>query len=223
MLFKKFIGRCYKNIKLVKFQSKWRNLNRHNYTEAKNIFPINCVSVGKYTYGNLFIKTYNRPDEKLIIGNFCSIAEGTRFVLGGGHDHQNISSYPFKYYILSRKENEAITKGSIIIEDDVWIGYGCLILSGVTIGQGAVIGAGSVVAKNVPPYAVYAGYEIKKYRFDTNIIERMTKFDWSTVGRHEILKNMDSIYSLPDEDLFNSDFYKDHLKQREGCGIHSRT
>ena len=76
---------------------------------------------------------------------------------------------------------EALSKGKIIVEDDVWIGMNAIILSGVKIGKGAVIGAGSVVSKDIPPYAIAVGNPCKvvKYRFSENIINKIKelKFD----------------------------------------------
>ena len=86
--------------------------------------------------------------------------------MDAGHTLNNISTYPFKTALLNYKNEEAISKGNIIIDDDVWIGFGATIMSGVHIGQGAVIAAGSVVTKDVPPVAVAAGNPV---RFIKNI------------------------------------------------------
>ena len=82
-----------------------------------------------------------------------------------------------------------------VIEDDVWIGYGATILSGVTIGKGAIIGANSIVAKDVPPYAIYVGDKIIKYRFKEDIIEKLLKTDLSKLTKEKIINNIDVIYT----------------------------
>lgn len=79
--------------------------------------------------------------------------------------------------MIYHNEFDGVCKGPIIIEDDVWIGFGAIILSGVTLGKGCVIGAGSVVTKNVPPYAIYAGNRVVKYRFNENVIKKLMKFN----------------------------------------------
>ena len=103
-------------------------------------------------------------------------------------------------------------KGPIIVGDDVWIGLNSIILSGVTIGQGAVIGARSVVAKDVPPYAVYVGNKVVKYRFNDDIIQKLLKFDYSKLTDEDIKENRELLNKEIDESFFETNFYKNHLK-----------
>ena len=107
-------------------------------------------------------------------------------------------------------EDEAITKGPIIISDDVWIGFGCLILSGVKIGQGAVVAAGSVVTKDIEPYAIVGGTPAKfiKYRFDKEIRDKLLKIDFSKIDDNFILENKEHLY-----DEINADNIDEFLKQ----------
>ena len=210
--FVKFISRY---VRLYIHKRKWRKRNLHNFTTAENIFPIEKVSVGKYTYGPLNILHYGNNAEQIKIGNFCSIAKDVKFILGGEHEYVTLSTYPFKRMILNSNVIEAKSKGPIIIGDDVWIGYGSIILSGVTIGQGAIIGAGSIVSKDVPPYAIYAGNRIVKYRFDANTIEKLLNFDFSSLDEFEIQNNIDLLYSKIDDNFFDSIFYKQHIKNKE--------
>lgn len=159
---------------------KWRKKNPHNLTIPMRLFPLDKVTVGKRTYGHLNVYTDNNEASYLKIGNYCSLAYNTRFVLDGGHDYKKFSTYPF-YAVVYRKGVEATTKGPIIVEDDVWIGQDCLILSGITLGRGCVIGAGSIVTKDIPPYAIYAGGRIVKYRFDESVIEKLKKIDFNAI------------------------------------------
>lgn len=159
-------------IKLEEFKREWRRDNKHNNTRAGRIFPKDKVVVGHYTYGTMNVFSYGNAGEHLKIGNYCSIAGETKFLLSGEHDYHRLSTFPFSKVALHRAP-EAISKGPIIIDDDVWIGYGCIILSGVHIGRGAVIGAGSVVHQDIPPYAVYAGGRIVKYRFENNVVDQL--------------------------------------------------
>ena len=92
------------------------------------------------------------------IGKFCSIAANLIIFLGGNHPYGEITTYPLKLIFSELKDihdSKYYTKGNVIIENDVWIGENVIIMSGVHIYNGAVIGAGSVVRKNVPPYAIY--------------------------------------------------------------------
>jgi len=194
-------------IKLQIHKITWRKRNNHNYTTVKNIFPIEKVSVGKKTYGALQINTYHNPNEKITIGAYCSIGGEVKFLLGGEHPYQGLSTYPFKRYVCGSEE-DTFTKGPIVVQDDVWIGERCLILSGVTIGQGAVIAAGSVIAKDVPPYAIYAGGRIIKYRFPKENIERLMKLDYSKLDEDSILANINSLYADLESVLEDDNFVK---------------
>lgn len=185
--------------KYVKFQfynKKWRKLNKHNYTEIGNNFPLNIVSVGNKTYGTIYVKFYGNCEEKLNIGSFCSISENVTFILGGEHTINTISTYPFRAMIINHK-SEAISKGAIVIEDDVWIGYGVTIMSGVHVGRGAVIGACSVVTKDIPAYAVVGGIPAKliKYRFQKNIIEELSEINYDKLDDDMILNNELKLYA----------------------------
>lgn len=91
---------------------------------------------------------------------------------------------------------DAFSKGDIIVDDDVWIGYGATIMSGVHIGQGAVVAAGAVVTKDVPPYAIVGGVPAKviKYRFEPEMIEELLKVDYSKLTKEDIEKHIDDLY-----------------------------
>lgn len=174
-----------KYLKLFFLRRKWRKKNKHNFTIADSLFPINKVTVGDGTYGRLHIKTYNNDNENLSIGKYCSLGDCI-FMLGGEHDYSCISTYPWTKY-LKGKLDVVPSKGPIVIEDDVWIGDNCLILSGVTIGKGAVIAANTVVSKNVPSYSIFAGNpgRVIKYRFTDDVIKKLMKIDYSQICINE--------------------------------------
>jgi acetyltransferase-like isoleucine patch superfamily enzyme len=177
------------------FQRKWRNMNKHNLTVAGCCFNRSKVTVGVGTYGVLDVRHFGNPDERLSIGNYCSIGPNVVFLLGGEHDVNHISSYPFRVKLL-RESNESVTKGTIVLEDDVWIGYGATIMSGVQIGQGAVVAAGAVVTKDVPPYAIVGGVPAKviKYRFSDELIEELLKVDYGRLTKEMVEKHIDDLY-----------------------------
>lgn len=175
------------------FRKKWRKANAHNQTYVKASFDAAAVRVGNHTYGCIDAQISNGG--KLTIGHYCSIAEGVKFLVSADHPLDRISTYPFLSKLLTG-EPEATSKGDILVEDDVWIGYGATILSGVRIGQGAVVAAGAVVAGDVPPYAIAGGVPAKviKYRFEPEMIEELMKIDYSRLDEPMIRAHADDLY-----------------------------
>lgn len=188
-------------IKLIRFQILWRHNNPNNYTDAECIFPMNCVTVGYKSYGGLNVYSYsNGKDEKLQIGNFVSIANNVSFILGGNHNIDTVTSYPLKSFILNDYFKDSFSKGPIVIEDEVWIGFGVTITSGVRIGKGAIIATRSVVVKDVPPYSIYGGNPAKliKYRFDEVLIAKLLQVDLQSFSKEFIANNIDCFYTKID-------------------------
>ena len=169
------------------------------------------IEVGDYTIYNDFIADpllfeknnvlYHYPihREKLIIGKFCSIACGTKFLFNcANHTQKSLSTYTFPlFYEEWELEKSNITtawdnKGDIVIGNDVWIGYEAVIMAGVHIGDGAIIAARAVVTKDVPPYTIVGGTPAKEIRkrFDAEVIEQLLIqkwWDWSTDKIHQCL------------------------------------
>ena len=195
IIYQNTIKECFLKIKFVLFRIIWRKRNLKNFTKVMNFFPIEDVKVGDYSYGELNIIKFNRKS-KLKIGCYCSIGQNVSFVLDADHLLDSISTYPFKALLLNTEKYEASSKGDIIIDDDVWIGYGATIMSGVHIGQGAVVAAGSLVTKNIPPYAIVGGIpaRIIKYRFNLNIINEMVKIDYSKLNKAIIESHLEELY-----------------------------
>lgn len=184
--------------RLRKAQFLWLKNNRHNKTRMGNYFPADRVSVGRYTYGNLVVHHFEAEGEGLQIGDFCSIGPDVEFFLGGEHHPRYLSNYPFGLYFTEMKcfENmDRTSKGRIIVDDDVWIGAHSLIMSGVHIGRGAIVGAGTVVAKDVPPYAIFVNGRIIKYRFQDNTIQKLMKLDYSKLDVDFLKNNGDLFYT----------------------------
>lgn len=176
-------------------EKKWKKQNANNFTVLKSYIPLNSVSVGNYSYGEI---TVLRLDEQsvLSIGNFCSIAPNVTFLMGAEHQLSSISSYPFKSKMVENRNIDAFGKGNIIVNDDVWIGFGATILSGIRIGQGAVIAAGAVVTKDVPPYAIVGGVPAKiiKYRFSPEMVKELLKVDYSQLTEEMIKQHLGDLY-----------------------------
>lgn len=198
-------------IKQERLNKQWRKKNAHNFTTVKSIFPIDRVVVGKGTYGSLDVELYGSEQASVEIGNYCSIARDVRFIADGGHELGNSSLYPFSVRYLG-EVSEATTKGPIRVGDDVWIGERSMILSGVTIGQGAVIAAGSIVTKDVPPYGIFAGGKVIRYRFSDEEIQKLLKFHYEKITDEDIKKSANDFYKSP-EDFFVSELYKKYADE----------
>ena len=185
----------YNMYKLHRFQGNWKKNNPENFTTVNNIFDTKLVKVGNASYGELNIVSFARKN-KLYIGNFVSIAQEVAFILDAEHYTDHISTYPYKVKYLGIEKEESFGKGDIIVDDDVWIGYRSIIMSGVHIGQGAVVAAGSVVTKDVPPYAIVGGVPAKviKYRFTPEVIAELMKVDYSKLDRSAIEQHVDDLY-----------------------------
>lgn len=163
----------------------------------KNVIKAKNIHVGNYTYYDCpsgdplefetknVLFNYEIFGDQLIIGNFVSIAEGATFIMGvANHRLNSISTYPFN--IMNEKWPKNSTphikelphKGDIVIGNDVWIGHKATIMPGVKIGDGAIIGAYSVVAKDIPPYAIAVGNPVRvvKYRFEDEMIDLLLKY-----------------------------------------------
>ena len=182
-------------IRLYFFRKKWRKKNSHNTTIELNEFFADSVTVGKYTYGGLRVINYNE-NERLRIGSYCSIAQEVTFILNADHRTDTISTFPFKVKVLG-ESLEGTSKGDIIVADDVWIGYRATILSGVHIGQGAVIAAGAVVTKDVPPYAIVGGVPARviKYRFPEEMVGELMRIDYSKLTEEMVREHIEDLYS----------------------------
>ena len=180
-------------IKRLWFRRKWRKQNRHNLTTAKNCFNARWVTVGNGTYGELDVRHFGTPAERVVIGNYCSIGPECVFMTGGEHRYDGVSTYPFRVK-LGLCDNESITRGPIVLEDDVWLGFRCTVMSGVTIGRGAVVAAGAVVTKDVPPYAIVGGVPAKviKYRFPETVIAEVNKLNFGALSAQQAADRIDA-------------------------------
>lgn len=149
------------------------------------------ITVGDFTYiadsefESHVTNFYPWSKDKLIIGKFCQIATGVEFIMNdANHQMSAVSTFPF--YTLDGWDMEAPSasdmpfKGNTVIGNDVWIGQNAVILPGVNIGDGAIIGANSVVGSNIAPYTIVAGNPAKviRKRFDEELIDLMLRFKW---------------------------------------------
>ena len=195
MFVSKKIKRKIKKFQENQYKKKWKQNNKHNDTRVINKFDQSKVVVGNHSYGGLKVITWGSPKEGLEIGHLVSIGDDVTFVLGGNHPYTGFSTYPFKVKFF-KEPTEAETKGPIIVEDDVWIGMNCMILSGITIGKGSIVCTGSLVTKDVEPYSVVGGVPAKfiNHRFEPSIVKDLSKLDFSKISAETVAKNKNILY-----------------------------
>lgn len=164
----------------------------------KNVVTAPNIQIGDYTYyddpvdpagfeRNNVLFNYPEFGDRLIIGKFCSIAAGTQFIMGpANHRTSSVSTYPFQVFggawaaLAPPHLDQLPRKGDIVVGNDVWIGRESVILPGVHIGDGAIIAARSVVAKDVPAYTVAGGNPVRvlKQRFPEDLVQMLLAWRW---------------------------------------------
>lgn len=184
----------------------------------KDCITVPNIIVGDYSYYDDPVDSegfernvlYNYGSDRLIIGKFCAIATGVRFIMGGAnHKLDAISTYPFP--IFGNGWESAMdqllnlpSRGDTVIGHDVWVGYESVIMPGVTVGDGAVIAAKSVVVKDVPPYAIVGGNPAKviRQRFSETEIAKLLEMSWWNWDIEKITQAIPLIMSNQIETLY---------------------
>ncbi|MBU3073909.1 CatB-related O-acetyltransferase [Clostridium estertheticum] len=182
----------------------------------KNVITRDNIKVGDYTiYNDLnndprdfeennVLYQYTVNNDKLIIGKFCSIACKAKFLMtSGNHTMKSLSNYTFPIFYeewdlpVSHITDAWDNKGDIEIGNDVWIGYDAIIMSGVKIGDGAIIATRALVTKDVPPYTIVGGVPAKviKKRYDDETISKLLKIKWWNWTYEKIQANVKYIQS----------------------------
>jgi virginiamycin A acetyltransferase len=179
----------------------------------KNTVTHPKIIVGDYTYYDdpedsenferNVLYHYSFSKDKLIIGKFCALARNLKFIMNGAnHQISGFSTYPFYIFgngweKVTPQDHELPFKGDTLVGNDVWIGYESIIMPGVTIGDGAIIAAKSVVVNNVLPYSIVGGNPAKiiKQRFTTETIKTLQEIAWWNWDINKISANLEYITS----------------------------
>ena len=190
--------------------------NDEQIVYLKNVIKNPNIEVGDFTIYNDFVHDpadfeknnvlYHYPvnGDKLKIGKFCSIACGAKFLFtSGNHTLRSLSTYTFPIFyeewgLDTKNIRDAWdNKGDIVVGNDVWIGYEAVILSGVTIGDGAIIGSRAVVTKDVPPYTIVGGVPARaiRKRFDEDTIAKLKALQWWNWDEEKIARSIAAIQS----------------------------
>lgn len=178
----------------------------------KPVVKSKLIEVGDYTYyddpdapetfeDKCVLYHYDFIGDRLKIGKFCAIAAEATFIMNGAnHALTGFSTFPFNIFGGGWEEGfvpetALVSRGDTVIGNDVWIGRGATFLPGVTVGDGAIIAAKSVVASDVPPYAVAAGNPARpiRMRFDDKTIDALEEIAWWNWPVKKITENLDAI------------------------------
>ena len=171
----------------MSFRHRLRNWrNPHNQTQlhlSQEAARFGWV-IGEFSYGRPKVR-FPESGATLSIGRYCSFADKVEILLGGNHRVDWVTTYPFSalralWPRAPRTQDYHATRGDVIVGHDVWFGSGALVLSGVTIGDGAVVAARAVVTKDVPPYAIVGGNPatVIRYRFDEPTVAALLDIAW---------------------------------------------
>lgn len=205
------------------FKKKKKYSNYFLKDNLRNEISENLAKVGKWSYGNPKIYRWNWKD-KIYIGNFCSLGPEIKIIVGGNHRKDWVTTSPLpadtfnfndNFLNAQKIKNFNYSKGDLHIENDVWIGAFSIIFSGVRLGNGSVIAAGSVVTKDVEPYTIVGGNPAKfiKKRFTKKRINFLNSSKWWELDDKKI--DLLSKYLLNENiDLFIKKF-KDLKKKKK--------
>ncbi len=184
-------------------------LGKRRPPEIHDLIRAGRVSVGRHTYPNPPPVVYYPGDTASVrIGAFTSIAEGCEILIGGEHHPEWVTTSPLRILMdLPGKftDGQPRSKGDVTIGNDVWLCKKSTVLSGVNIGDGAVVACGAVVTNDVPPYAVVGGVPARllRFRFSAEQIERLLEIAWWDWTDDQISERCDDL-SSPDIDSFIS-------------------
>ncbi len=193
--------------------SIYPNPNIKQVVYIKNVITRPNIIVGDYTYYDDIngaekfeehvTHHYEFLGDKLIIGKFCAIAKGIEFIMNGANHRMNsVTTYPFNimgggWEKFAPSLDDLPLKGDTVIGNDVWIGQNVTVLPGVHVGDGAIIAANSVVAKDVPAYCIAGGNPCKviRSRFNDELTKYLLKLKWWDWDSEKIFRNMESLCS----------------------------
>ena len=170
---------------------------------------------GRHSYGIEKIELRSwKEGAHLFIGSFCSISRNITVILGGNHKYDWTTTFPFGFIrndlfpqgsVKGSFENGELpyTNGHVIIENDVWIGEGCTIMSGIRIGSGSVIAAKSLVVKDVAPYSIVGGNPARhiKNRFPQHISNQLLEIKWWEKNDEDINKIVPLLQQQPSDEI----------------------
>lgn len=180
----------------------------------RNVVKSPLIIVGEYTYldepagaenfeRHNVLYHFDFIGDRLVIGKYCCLARQIRFLMNGAnHSLAGLSAYPFYIFggdwaAFPPPDESSTSKGDTVVGNDDWIGFGATILPGVTIGDGAIVGACSVVTRDVPPYAIVGGNPARviRTRFTDDVVAELLDIRWWDWPVEKVTANLKAIVS----------------------------
>jgi acetyltransferase-like isoleucine patch superfamily enzyme len=171
------------------------------------------LTIGRESYGTPRYLTFANDPTSVTIGAYCSIGPDVTFLLGGNHPTDRVTTFPLRerFNLPDVDDGFPSSRGDINVGNDVWIGYGATILSGVTIGHGAVVGAMSVVTKDIPSFAIAVGNpaRVVRFRLDQQTQRSVLDSRWWTMSEGELIDSVEALNDRPASEGLNEGLRND--------------
>lgn len=188
-------------MRILNFLQKLFSKKKKAVFFTKDAFQNKKYVIGDFSYGIPKV-LFENEEANLFIGKYCSISENVCIFLGGNHRYDWITTYPFSalndYFPMAKTiSGHPATNGNVTIGNDVWISRSVTIMSGINISNGAIVGANSVVTKNIGPYEIWAGNPAKfiRKRFNDETISFLMEIEWWNWEHEKIIQNLEILCS----------------------------
>jgi acetyltransferase-like isoleucine patch superfamily enzyme len=159
--------------------------------------PQDLVAIADPSYAPARLLRYSPHDPQASIGRYCSLNDASYLVTGGNHHREHVSTCLFYFTMGAGPETYSDSNGPIVIGNDVWSGFGSMVMSGVRVGDGAIIAAGAVVTKDVEPYSIVGGVPARHidYRFDEPTRSALLRIQWWNWTESKIRAHVEQLAS----------------------------
>jgi acetyltransferase-like isoleucine patch superfamily enzyme len=189
------IGRCL--VPLLRASVVQRAIRQIVNEETIYNAPQELLQIARPSFVRTRLLRYSPEDPQASVGRYCSLNDSSHLLTGGDHHSEYVSTCLFHFAMGAGPEKFADSKGPIVIGNDVWSGFGSLVLPGVTVGDGAILAAGAVVTRDVPSYAIVGGVPAKviSYRFEEPVREALLRIRWWNWTEAKVRAHIDQLAS----------------------------
>jgi virginiamycin A acetyltransferase len=189
------IGRCL--IPFLKAPVVQRTIRQIVNEETIYYASPELLRIAQPSFVRARLLRYSPDDPQASVGRFCSLNDASYLLTGGDHHTEYVSTCLFYFAMGAGPKRFADSKGPIVIGNDVWSGFGSVVLPGVTVGDGAVLAAGAVVTRDVPPYSIVGGVPAKviSYRFEEPVRAALLRIRWWDWPEAKVRAHIDQLGS----------------------------